>query len=293
MANCAEELKKNLGLSRCGMPGMPKGMITVPKGTAISQANFVSKTWWNAKLLAAYSQRAFLWPWFRTIENLGAQPTYEDTPLSRMKVMKGRLGWRFGIKESMCLHTAMFTHNSAGSDVDVILIDNENNFIGTLDEDGMVRGFSIDLLNLEDIVFSDGSVSSKSPLYLALSDSDELNANGVMFKATFVNQLYRIVDVELEVIGAITSGAVSIQVSAKCDGTPISGLAKEDFTFKKDSDGSAVVISTAPEDADTPGLYHLTQVGNLFVDGKVNLVSAATLTVKGYESTGAVSVNVP
>jgi len=291
-SNCEKKLKKNTGLSRCPMPGMIKGMITVPHGTAIAQDDFVDVTWWNAKLLAAYSLRAYFWPQFRGVENLSEQPVYESTPLGKMLVRKGVYAWRFSIKESLCAHVALFSHNSAG-DEDIILIDANNHFIGTLDEDGMVRGFTADLLNVEDMVFSDGSVSSKTPLYLALSDSDEFNENGVMFKCSFVNQLYRLVDVELTVVGAVTTGAISIQVSAKCDGTPISGLLVADFKFKKASDGSAVVISTAPEDADVPGLYHLTQVGNLFVDGTVTLRTADLLTVKAYEVLAPVAIDEP
>lgn len=290
--SCEANIKRNLGLSRCGMPGMPKYMITLPKGTAISQADFVSKAAWNTKLLAAYGARVYLWPLLRTVEYVGSLPIYEITPQSTMKVRKGTVGWRFGLKESLCLHTAMFSHNSSG-DVDVVIIDNYNNFIGTLDEDGMVRGFSIDLLNVEDIQWSDGSVSSKSPVYLMLEDSDQLNENGIMFRCTFVNQLYRIIDVDIEMLLVTDAGDIDVQVSQHCDGTPLSGLALADFVYRKDSDGSAVAITTRVEDANVPGKYKLTQVGDLFVDGKVYLVTPSALTLKAYETYTPAVINIP
>lgn len=288
--SCETVLKKNLGLSRCKLPSVLKGMIELPAGTAITPANFISRDAWRTMLLAAYGSRAYLWPWFKMFEDQSEEAVYEQTALASMKVRDGQYRFRFGIQESLCLHTGLYTHNSQGGDVDVVMIDMENNFIGTVDEDDNIRGFSVDLLNVEKLKFSDGGVGTKSPLYLCLRDNKELDVNGVMYKNNFVNQLYRIVDVDLAIVATSGDDSFDVTVLAHCDGTPIQGLLLADFVVLNGAGADQAPTSSTP-DPNIPGRYRIAKA-NALVDGTVNLRAASALTVKAYESTGAVTLDV-
>lgn len=288
---CETVLKANLGLSRCKVPSVLKGMIELPAGTAISPANFISRDAWRVLLLNPYGSRSYLWPWFKMFEDQSEDAIYEQTALASMKVRDGQYRFKFGIQESLCLHNKLYTHNSSGGDCDVVLIDMENNFLGTVDEDNNIRGFSVDLLNAEKLKFSDGGVGSKSPLYLCLRDNKELDINGVMYKNNFLNQLYRIVDVYLTVVAVSGDDYADVDVKQRCDDTPVQGLLLADWVVTT-TGGAAQVLDSAVADANVAGRYRLTKA-NALLDGFVNLRAASLLTVKAYEAEAAVALEMP
>lgn len=279
---CEEMIKRNLGLSKCKLPSMIKGMIEIPSTLEITQANFVSKVWWNsnAALLATPANRAFLWPWLRGFEDQSEEAQYEQNAHSSMFVRDGNYRFRLQMRESLQLHTAMKTHDSEGGDISVILIDQANNMIGTLTTDGKVKGFTVDLLHAEKMKFSDGSVSSKSPLYLCLKDNLEMDLYGVMFQSAFLNQLYRIKDLQITILDS-DADEINLLVSTLADGIPIPGLVTADFAVKK-PDGTAnggVIVATDHGD----GSYTIAKGLANFVTGKVSLRATDLLTVKPYE----------
>lgn len=279
---CEEVIKKNLGLSRCKLPAMLLGMITLPAGTEITAANFQSLAAWRSLTLNPYSTRAYLWPWFRSQENLSEETVYESTPLSTMKVRDGRYQWRVSLKESLCLHTKLYTHNSEG-DVDVILIDVEGNFIGTVADSGNIKGFSIDLINAEKLLLSDGTVSTKTPIYISLRDNKEMDINGVMYKNTFAGQIYRITDVEITDVSHTLDDERVVDFKTACDGIGVTGLLAADILVLNAAGVSVGAVTTAVEDANVPGRYTLTKANSFVVGGSVTLRAAASLTVKPYE----------
>lgn len=288
--DCSEVIKQNLGLSRCKLPTMLKGMITLPAGTEITAANFQSLTAWRALLLNSYATRAYYWPPFRLTEDQGEAAAYELTKLSAMKVHDGNHRWRVFLKESLCLHKKLYTHNSEG-DVDVILIDTENNFLATVADSGNIKGFGVDLINAEKLMLGDGSVSTKSPVFVALRDNTELDRQGIMYQNTFLSQLYRIVDVDLSVISYSGDDSMVVKVASACDGVGVQGLLLADFVYL-DAGSIDVAPTSATPVSGSPGYYTIAKA-NAMVDGTINLRATDLLTVKAYESTGAVAVNVP
>lgn len=265
------------------MPSVIKGWIEVPSTLEISQANFVSKAWWNsvASLLAPIDTRTFLWPWLRGIEDQSEAAVYEQNAHSSMPVRDGNYRFKLQFRESLQLHTAMKTHDSEGGDVSAILIDMQNNMLGTLTDTGMVKGFTLDLVHTEKLHFSDGQTSSKTPTYLCLKDNLELDLMGVMFQSTFLNQLYRIKDLEITMLSQAAALLV-VQVSTLADGIPVVGLVTADFNVKKASDGTAdggVIIVTDNGD----GTYNIAKGASNFESGSVGLRATNLLTVKPYE----------
>lgn len=284
--------KKNLGLSKCAkLPALPKSMITTPQDFKATAVEAIDPDFWQAAILAGKATRIYLWPDFVGFTDNSEAAVYETTPLAVMAVRDGRYNYKFDIKENLCLHKAMFTHRSISGRV--FLFDVDNQLLGTTDADGNFMGFRVLLLNTEKLQLSNGTVSTKSPIVVVLADNLELDQNGALLDASFLNTVARLTDVTLTVVpGSISADSLKVTVEVSCDGTPVNGLVLADFVLTK-ADGTAQTTppTTCVED---DGTYTISKVaGTAWVDGFIDLVSAATLTVPGYESTGEVAVDVP
>lgn len=285
MADCVVA-KENMGLSKCNkFPALIKGIITTPDTFFLTPANAALQASWQAAIEAVASARVYLWPWFVSMENLSEDAVYEETPLAYLLVRDGNYRFKFHIKENLCIHRAMYTHRA--NQGRAYLIDTDNNIIGVLNEAGTeFKGFSIQLLNTEKLMFSDGSVSSKSPLLLALKNNKEMDKDGYIVTLDEVNDLVRIVDVTIT-INTQTTASIVATVTVTCDGTKVNGLVKADFALLNGA-GAAQSIDTVTE---VDGVYTFTPT-TTFADGTLGLVLAASLTTDPYEATPA-TINVP
>lgn len=283
MADCTID-KKNLGISKCNaLPALIKGMITTPVNFALTVTNAQLSTNWQNALLDTKSNRIYLWPKFKMFTDNSEKTVYEENELSSLKVRDGRYRFQVAVKESLCLHKAMFSH-SGNASAKVFFIDSENQIIGTLDSTGKFVGFDVELLNVEKMMFNDGKVSTKTPIYIVLSDNKELDQNGAIVSGSaFVNTLFSIVDVDVTQVGSATTSLIKVTVKATCDGTSVDGLALADFTVKS-SAGVARTISSVTQASD--GTYSLNSASAFTVGDTVDLVAASALSIKGYESTG-------
>lgn len=274
-------IKKPLGVTRCNkLPAMPKTMITTALGFKFTAAQVASPALMEAALqaaiLAGQATRVHVWPNFVSFENISEEPVYEETPLAFIPVRDGNYRFRFGIKQSLCLHKAMFSHRASSGRA--FLFDVENQLVGTTDSDGNFMGFTIQLLHTEKLMISDGTVSTKSPIVLALADNKELDESGGIVDAPFVNTVSRLTEVTLTIVSASETEIV-VTVEVTCDGTPVNGLVAADFVLL-DEDGDAQTITGASEE---DGTYTLTGAG--LVDGTLNLDEPADLSVQAYEAT--------
>ncbi len=293
---CTTEDKKNLGLVNCNeYPGLINGMIETNSDFAIPAATVASgsaavQAYLQAALLDPIASRIFYWPQFASFENISEEPIYQDSPLRYRKVRDGNYRFRFGISENLCLHKSMFTHRRTNGRV--FFTDQNGYLIGTELSNGDFAGFSIAMLNTEKMKFSDGSVATESPILVALSNNIELDKNGSMFDASaFINELYRIVDVELTIVGTPSATTIVVDVATVCDGTALSGLVVADFLLIDNDDSAVHAISSAVESSSVPGRYTLTGVS--FEDSTLNLDPPDVLSIQAYESSGAVAVNIP
>lgn len=297
---CVEEEKKNLGLVQCNeFPKLLAAMIETPDSFVVPAATVASgsaavQAYLQAALLVAGSGRIWYWPGFsKEPESTAEEEVYQDNPgLKIRQVRKGNQRWRFFVSENLCLHKNMQTHKRTNGRV--FLVDIDGYIIGTRKSNGDFAGLSLALLNPEKLKWATASEVSESPIYVALANSGiEFDKNGYMFNAEdFILELHRIVDVNISVVTITDAGDIDVLVDTDCDDTGLSGLLVADFIYLNAA-GAAVTITSATESTSVPGQYKLTQVGDLFVDGTVNIRSAALLTVKAYESTGAAAVNIP
>lgn len=287
--------KKNLALSKCNkLPGLIKGMIETPADFFFTPANIASaaafKTALQNLLIDDAEDRGYLWPFFFTFTNNSQETVFQETPLGRRVVIDGQYRFNFGISENICLHKAMFSHRTTQGRV--FLIDHQNQIIGTLDTSGNLLGFTIGMLWTEKFAFNDGSVVTTSPIDVDLLDNTELDRDGEILSGDIgkvINQVIRLADAELLIVGTPTTTEIVVDVYAECDGTPISGLIAADFSLIDDDNGASHA-KTSAESATVPGRYTLT--GTAFEDSQLNLVSPATLSIKAWESTGAVAVSI-
>jgi hypothetical protein len=275
MSSVCSVVKRALGVGECTqLPQLIRSMITTSpsfKFTAEQVENGTVEAAMQAAILATGLNRIHAWPFFDTFENVSEDPVYEELPLGILPVRDGNYRFRFGIAQSMCLHTKMFTHRSKSGRV--FLIDSENQLIGTSDSDGNLLGFSVQLLHTEKLMLSDGTVATKSPIYLALRDNKELDAAGSIISAPFFNTVNKLTDVKLTVISAADDEIV-VSVTIECDGTPVEGLEAADFVLL-DGDGAAQSIGGATETDE--GIYTLT--GSGWVNGTINLDDPADLSI--------------
>lgn len=283
---CADN-RENLGLSRCkNLPSQFKGMFTVPKNLRFTATQAATASFWQDLIKSGRATRVYLWPEFDMMENLSEETTYEDTSLSYLKVRDGQYRFKFSIHQSMCLHKAMFTH--ASSNGRVVLFDQQNQLLVTQTGTDEYAGLNLQLLNPEKLMINDGSVTTKSPIMVALRDNLEIDENGYTIKVNFLGSLERLTDVDVAVIGTPTATSIVVSVKASCDGTHISGLVVADFV-KLTAAGATQSITSATEDADAE-TYSL--VGTGWTTGSINLVAAEDLSIDAYESTGAATVTI-
>lgn len=278
--------KTNLGVTKCTLlPQLIKGMIETPVGFKFTAANAISSTFWQAAILAASGVRVYKWAQFVGFRDISEAPVYEENALASLKVRDGRYQFEADIKQDLCYHRAMYSHRANNGRL--VFIDLENNILATKLDATNYAGMNILQLDTHKLKISDGQVSTKSPIRIVLADNREIDKSGELFDgSSWVNSVLPLSDVTItQITGTTTKIVVSVTVT--CDGTPVNGLVAADFVVLK-ADGTSQTVSTVTE---VNGVYTINITGTA-VTGTVNLISAATLSVPGYEAAATI-VTVP
>lgn len=285
MATACLVTPKNLGPGSCNtLPAMPRAMITTPRNFSITLANAALVEEWQDLLLDTPSNRGYLWPRFFDAKDTSEKAIYEESALSSQKVRDGRYKHEISIVGSLCLHKAMFTH-SGNSNQRVFIIDNQNQIFGTLNSNGDFCGFDVELLNVEKLMFNDGKVSSKTPVYLVLSDNTEIDVNGWLVNgSSIVPSLIPLTDVELAQVGSGTTSLFKVTVKTSCDGTSVDGLVVADFKVTSSAGANHAIVSVT----ETNGVYSLNSSAAFVVGDTVSLVAADSLSIPGYEAVSGI-----
>lgn len=290
MANCNES-KKNMGVVKCTkLPQMFAGMFTTPLGFKIPAATIASGNaaieafLQDAMLDPDVTKRIFLWPSFVGFEDAKEDAVYEETPLADLKVRDGKYRWRVQVQQDLCTHRAMGTHN--GGNQRVIFYDIENQLFGMDNEAGDFMGFTVSLINVEKLMISDGSAATRTPIYVILKNSKQVDKNGVVMDADYIEELNRLTDVELTIIGSPSATQIKVTVKTVCDETSILGLVVSDF-IKKNAAGTVQTITSLTE---LNGVYTL--VGTGWTTGTLELETPDQLSIQAYEGTPVI-VTIP
>lgn len=295
MEQCVIEDKDNLALSICTtFFQFPKGMITMPENARIPAATLASGaaavlTYIQNKLLAPKAERWYFFPEFDGAEWINKEPAYEDNTLAYAPVDPGAYRLRAYIAQGQCIHNRLYTHFARSGRV--MLIDKAGNGQVTKFSNGDVSGVKVQLINPENIRFTDGSsVQTASPIVVAMRDTVEINRYGALL-AVNTGELYRVVDVGLTLVGDNTATEIVVDIKSLCDSQPVSGFVAADFLLIDDADGLPHAIADVDEDANTPGRYTITGVA--FEASKLSLKAASVLTIKAYETPETLTIPAP
>ena len=289
MANECNLVKRPLGLGNCPtMPAYFRRMFTTTNAFTIPAATIASG---NAAILA-YLQTAileknvYMWPQMFSSENTSEETVYQSTPLGKRKVRDGFPEWLVNYSDSLCSHTAMYSHRATTGRI--LFVDMENQLIGTYNDAGDLLGLSMQMLNTEKMVPNSGSEVAMSPVRITLSDTLEFDRDGGMVVVSGINALTPLTEIEVTVVSAIAT-AVVVDVAVFCDGTALEGLINGDFILLTTA-GATQTISGVVESSTIPGRYTLSGTG--LVSGTVNTAAPDDLSIEAYESLTAATVTI-
>lgn len=286
---CEDDVKKNLGKSRCiALPKLMKRGIWTPDNFELSAANQATtaalKTALQTLLLNGYNTRGYLLPEFSNLENNSEEAVYVDGPLGRRPVRDGQYRFKPMISHNLCTHKALFTHRAKNTGR-IFLLDVDNQLFGTEGTTvGTLRGFRISLFWTEKLKFSNGTDETESPIIIDLADNEEIDRKGFLIDGSVVNELEPLTDVSITLTEGDTFAAAEFNVDVKqsCDGVAVSGLVTADFLVYEDDGITPQALTSATEDTNNPGRYNLNGTAD-FVSGTVKLRAPSTLTIKAYE----------
>ena len=274
-----------VGASACKQfPQALESIIKTPLDFTIPAADAADVTVWQDAVLAPAASRIYPFPLAYDFENLSEEATRASSNLGKeVTVRLGQYRFRLLFRENLEIHKAIYSHlGSAGR---VFLIDINKKLIGTSDDDGVtLKGLLLDQFMPEKIQFGDGSTPSLSPVYMSLTNNEEIDVNGVQIR--FNSQLIAlkpIVDVKLTTIGTPSATQVQLSVKSVYDNVGVKGLVLVDFL---ETLGGGVLTMTDNLD----GTY--TFAGTAITSGTVTLRAADLLTVKAYEASNVLQVTI-
>lgn len=268
---------QNVGASACKQfPQALESIIKTPIDFTITAVDAADVANWQAEVVESADARIHVFPLAYDFENLSEEATRASSNLGKEVTTRlGQYRFRLLFRENLELHKAIYSHLGSGGRV--FLIDMNKKLIGTSDDGGVtLKGFLLDQFMPEKIQFGDGSTPSLSPVYMSLSNNDELDVNGQQIKFnTQLIALKPLVDVKLAVVGTPSATGFTVSVKSALDNVGVKGLLAADFILAGGI--AAAVFGTDNGD----GTYTFTGAG--LTTGTITLRAADLLTVKAYE----------
>lgn len=277
---------KNVGASACKkFPQAVEGIIKTPSDFTISAVNAALAANWQSAIVDVASARVHLFPLAHDFENLSEEATRAASGLGKeVTVRLGQYRFRLLFRENLELHKSIYSHLGSGGRI--FLIDTSKKLIGTSDDNGVtLKGFNLDQFQPEKIQFGDGSNPSLSPVYMSLTNNEELDVNGQQISfSTQLLALKALTDVKLAVVGTPDASGFVVSVLSALDNVAIKGLVDADFI-------RASGISTSSFGTDNgDGTYTFT--GSGMTTGTITLRAASLLTVKAWEALNTLDITI-
>ena len=223
-------------------------------------------------------------PMVSEMDNNSEGATKYTSPITGAQIVtrKGKQAETYRMVFDPCLNNRLQAFD--GKKCRMILVDNNDNVIGTTPDGTIFKGFAIERFDMENWITSDGT----NPAFIQFSVSYEYNsereAELATFKAGFnIKSLNGIIPASLTEVGTSNATTVIVDVVTACDGVGISGLEVGDFIFLQDSDGLEETINTATESTTIPGRYTL--AATAFETGTVNLRDVVNVGSSYYQGT--------
>lgn len=291
------ELKKNTGISNCVIvPGFHKKHIFVPRGTEIDSEDLAKTlSTWTTLTQAGWASRALPLPGAVKPEFVADEPVFEDLGEGNEAYVSTNTS-----KDTFYINAEIVTPQY---NANIQALNNGVWACYIVTSNGYIIGKSTDKVkflpfNCSVRVLPQNKATATEAAHLGytvrLESYEDWNLYGAAVKPTEFNPLTDItglLDVNLELAESATALKAVIDVKTDLNADGVTSLAIGDFSFLKDSDGSAQTPESMTESATVDGRY--TFVFTALVDGTVDLVAASALTESGYESTGSIEIDVP
>jgi hypothetical protein len=278
---------QNIGASACKQfPQALESIIKTPLDFTITAEDAADVANWQDAVVLSAAERIHVFPLAYDFENLSEEATRASSNLGKeVTIRLGQYRFRLLFRENLEIHKAMYSHlGSAGR---VFLIDVNKKLIGTSDDGGVtLKGFLLDSFTPEKIQFGDGSTPSLSPVYMALTNNEELDVNGQQMRfSTQLIALKPLVDVVLALDSSVTPTATGFKFTVKSiyDNVGVTGLLLADIV-----ETMGGTLSSVTDNGD--GSYTVVGVG--MTTGTIALRAAALLTVQAYEGSNTLTVTI-
>jgi len=210
----------NTGVAKCVYdPKNIIGAVLVPAGTTYTQTQQAGLLSVLIAAAKANSPTARIFPIKRFIgmESVGSENVLTDDAYGgKSKSRQGKYGWVFQYKNGgIDLHTALMSFDMKEDLYDLLLIDGANNTIwGTTNSPGVFSGFTLELIDVQNISITPEDTMYKIGFYL--EDPDEINYRSATYAVTkstsIIKSLSGLLNIRPIVHTANVSGLVKLQL---------------------------------------------------------------------------------
>jgi len=224
-------------------------------------------------------------PYVQEFDDNSEEDTYYTSPINAIDkfIREGKTKFKFRLLYDPCLYKRLRGLN--GSNQRLIIVDNNNNVIGTSADGVAFKGVLSGTLRVEKWIHSDGSNPSFIPIMFTVESGIERNDEVAIFEANFnIKGLNGVQPASLTIVGTPSGTEIVVDVAQACDGTAITGITETtDFKVLK-ADGTTEEAVTVVAETGTTGRYTLTGVA-FETGGTANLDDVITLGSAYYQGT--------
>ena len=284
--------QSNTGSKQCieNLQDFAKFVITPLGFKFANQAAAETVGNWTTAINAAAGSRIYPFPLILEKEDLSEATLYKTFNSGiQKKIREGKRGYRFTVQVPLCVHQSLRSFN--GYNGRFIGIDNNGRILGSSSDGAEFKGWKLDTFEVEKMMIPSGDDIAKTTIYVLFSDTTEFDDYGASFRPADLETSWNpldldgLQDVTLTLSGTSATGA-TLTVATTCDLVPVTGLVVADLVMVDDA-GGAETITGATDNTD--GTYTLSW-STLSADTYlVNFKAPASMTTKGYESTGSAS----
>lgn len=285
---------KNTGLSKlCPDISTLTKLIVCPYNYSIdTAANAKLKATWETAINEDKTDRIYPFPASFNFEDNSEEAVYDEGSTGSIFVRDGKINFTFIIESSRYIHAALKSHSN--KQVSVYFGDQSGRVHGVSSDGVFFEAVNMETFTVEKLKVNDGSEGTKSRVTMIFADSATWQEKPAVVVSTDFNikDLEGLFDVYLSDAGGSTTSALNVNTAIKNTDISVPG-------FEETPSADWVVLNSslveqAPTTIDDNDGSYVFNFGTPLTAGDytVNLKSPKTMTTKGYESTGAVTITV-
>jgi len=276
------------------LDGQYKKAFLLKEGFSFSTQTLAkTKSEWET---AIQSGDVIPFPDFHSIEPQNSGAVYDSTSLGDIPVSNGTISWLAKFKANYEMYQKLESYSGATTHTLVFATASGKLKMYKDPTSGVLSGFGLKVLNIENPDDNDGSVAEKAPVKITLDDIVEMRSYSLVFKPLFnPARLKALNDITLEVVSASATTITfkAYRASSNEDvqlANPQYGLVAADFSLKTTAGAEQSIASVSGGDVAASGLYTLSGTG--LVTGTLDCVDPSLMTTTGLSNVAAVTVTI-